>query len=155
MPVSTAEAPRITRLRVAAPFSLLITWHDRSTTRHDLAELVATNAWAAALRDPDVFATAAIRDDGWRIEWPGTDIDFSADGLWDDATASRPAARWMSAADFAGWMKEMELSFAGAAEALDTSPRMLKYYAAGTHEIPKTVWLACMHLAAEKSRGAA
>ena len=49
-------------------------------------------------------------------------------------------------------MREMGFSCTRAAEALDTSPRMLKYYASGTHAIPKTVWLACMHLAWEEAR---
>jgi hypothetical protein len=38
------------------------------------------------------------------------------------------------------------------AEALGISKRMLKYYAAGTHPVPKTVWLAAMHLASERAR---
>jgi hypothetical protein len=58
----------------------------------------------------------------------------------------------MTPEDFVAWMQEMDFTFARAADALDTSPRMLKYYAAGTHAIPKTVWLASMHLAAERSR---
>jgi hypothetical protein len=58
----------------------------------------------------------------------------------------------MSAADLIAWQREMGLSFAQAAEALGVSERMLKYYAAGTHTVPKTVWLAAMHLAAERAR---
>jgi hypothetical protein len=58
----------------------------------------------------------------------------------------------MSAADLTAWQREMGWSFAEAAEALGVSKRMLKYYAAGTHAVPKTVWLAAMHLAAERVR---
>jgi hypothetical protein len=58
----------------------------------------------------------------------------------------------MSPADLTGWTREMEWTFAQAAEALGISKRMLKYCAAGTHAVPKTVWLACMHLAAGRTR---
>jgi len=58
----------------------------------------------------------------------------------------------MSPADLTAWLQEMGWSFAQAAEALGISKRMLKYYAAGTHAVLKTVWLAAMHLAAEAAR---
>jgi hypothetical protein len=113
---------------------------------------VAGQHWAAALRDPEVFRAACFQDDGWQIVWPGTDAALSAQGLWDDAHPGPAAATWMSAAELGSWLREMGWSFAQGAEALGVSKRMLKYYTAGTHAIPKTVWLACMHLAAERTR---
>lgn len=149
--VPVTDAPRIAELAVSEPATLLVTWHDGSRTSHDLSATLRDNDWAAALRDPAVFRTARVEDNGWRIAWSGTDIDFSADGLWDDIHPRRPkAAKWMSAEGFAAWMRELGFSFAAASEALDVSPRMLKYYAAGTHEIPKTVFLACMQLASKR-----
>lgn len=64
------------------------------------------------------------------------------------------AAAWMSAAEFAAWLREMGWSYAQAGDAIGVSQRMLKIYAAGTHPIPKPVWLACMHLAAQHARAA-
>ena len=153
MMAADEATPRVTALAVEHPATLLVTWHDGSHSRHNLARVVADKAWAAPLRDPAVFASAAIEDDGWQIVWPDTDVAFSADGLWEDAhPPARPAAPWMSADDFTGWMREMDFTFPRAADALAVSPRMLKYYAAGTHDIPKTVWLACAQLAAERVR---
>lgn len=144
--------PRIATLEAELPAVLHITWEDGSRTRHDLSSLVAAQNWAAVLRDPAIFRAARPEDDGWQIVWPGTDAALSARGLWDDSHPSPETAAWMSAADLVAWQREMGWSFAEAARALGVSKRMLKYYAAGTHTIPKTVWLAAMHLAAERSR---
>jgi hypothetical protein len=148
----TAPEPRIVHLTTVPPFVLHITWQDGSRTSHDLTSLVATQPWAAVLRDQGVFHAAQLQDDGWQIVWPGTEAALSAHGLWDDVHTPPPAAKFMSAADFTAWLRERGWSFAQASEALGISKRMLKYYAAGTHDIPKTVWLACMHLAAQQSR---
>jgi len=148
----TNSEPRIVALATQPPFMLRVTWHDGSGTCHDLSSLVTDRHWAAALRAPDVFHSAQLEDDGRQVVWPGTEVAFSARGLWDDAHPQPAVAKFMSGADFAAWMREMGWSFAQAAEALGVSERMLKYYASGTHEIPKTLWLACMRLAAERSR---
>lgn len=150
----TATALRIAQLATETPYVLHVTWQDGTRTSHDLEPRVRETAWARPLRDPGVFRQACIADDGWRIIWPGTDIDLSAHGLWEEAHPRAEAARWMSAEAFVAWMRELGLSFAGAAALLEVSPRMLKYYASGTHAIPKTVWLACMHLASERARRA-
>jgi Protein of unknown function (DUF2442) len=146
--------PRIIRLATEPPLVLHVTWQDGSRTRHDLSPLASGQAWAAALRDPAIFRTAQIQDNGWQIVWPGTDAALSAAGLWDEMHPQPATATWMSAADLTAWLGEMHWSFAQAAEALGVSKRMLKYYAAGTHAVPKTVWLAAMHLAAERARRA-
>jgi hypothetical protein len=143
--------PRIVRVEADLPSTLRIAWRDGSQTRHDVAGLISRADWAAPLRDPVVFANASVEDRGLQIVWPGTDIAFSAHGLWDDVHPPQPAAAWMSAADFAHWMREMGWSFAEAAEALGVSKRMLKYYSAGTHAVPKAVCLACMHLASAQA----
>jgi hypothetical protein len=141
-----ASERRIIRLATEPLLVLHVTWQDGSRTRHDLSPLASGQAWAAALRDPASFRTVQIQDNGWQIVWPGTDAALSAAGLWDDTHIPAPTATWMSAADLTAWLREMHLSFAQAAEALGVSKRMLKYYAAGTHAVPKTVWLAAMHL---------
>lgn len=144
--------PGIAHLVAEPPTVLHVTWHDGSETRHDVATLISDTDWAAPLRDPAVFVTARAEDHGLQIVWPGTGVAFSAHGLWDDAHPPPPTAQWMLAGEFTAWMREMGWSFARAAEALGISQRMLKYYAAGTHAVPKPVCLACMHLAAEATR---
>ena len=151
--MDSAASPRVTRLAFDMPASLLVTWHDGSRSRHDLSPLIASKKWAAPLGDTAVFRSAVVEDDGWQIVWPGTDIAFSADGLWEDVhPPAAPAAEWMSGEDFTGWMRSMEFTYERAAEALGTSPRMLKYYAAGKYEVPKAICLACMHLSSSRSR---
>jgi hypothetical protein len=152
MTKQASPEPRIVQLATEPPQVLHVTWQDGSRSRHDLSLLLFGQDWAAALRDPAIFRMAQIQDDGWQIVWPGTDAALSAAGLWDDTHPQPPTAAWMSAADLTAWLREMHWSFAQAAEALGVSKRMLKYYAAGTHAVPKTVWLAAMHLAAERAR---
>jgi len=143
--------PRISRLTVERPATLKLTWKDGTSTRHDLSGVIR-KAWAAPLRDPKVFRAATPDEAGWQVVWPSTDVALSARGLWDDAHPVPSTSDWMSADEFAAWMRELGWSFADAADALGISKRMLKYYAAGTHPIPKTVWLACMHVASTHRR---
>jgi hypothetical protein len=146
------NTPRIAGLDVPAPLTLAIHWRDGTRTTHDVSARILGEPWGEPLRNPAVFNAAQTEDAGLWIAWPGTDIAFSAQGLWDDAHPRDPTAKWMTPEEFVAWMKEMDFSFVRAAEALDASPRMLKYYAAGTHAVPKTVWLACMHLASAQAR---
>jgi Protein of unknown function (DUF2442) len=153
MKTATTDSPRVIALGFDRPFTLLVTWKDGSRSRHDLSKTIATKGWAACLADPGVFCSAVVEDDGWQIVWPGTEIAFSADGLWEDThPPAKPAPAWMSAEEFSDWMRRLEFTYPKASEALEVSQRMLKYYAAGTHEIPKTVFLACMQLASERAR---
>ncbi len=154
MTTAATASPRVVALGFDLPSTLLVTWHDGSKSRHDLSKTIASQAWAAALADAGVFGSAVVEDNGWQIVWPGTEIAFSADGLWEDVHPPvKPAAAWMSGEEFAEWMRRMEFTYPKASDALDVSQRMLKYYTAGTHEIPKTVFLACMQLASERARG--
>lgn len=153
--IASDTSPRIAKLGFDMPCALLVVWQDGTQSRHDLSPAIASKKWAAPLADATLFRSAVIEDDGWQIVWPGTDLAFSADGLWQDMhPPAKPAADWMSAQDFAGWMRAMEFTYERAAEALGTSPRMLKYYASGKYEVPKAICLACMHLSATRSRDA-
>jgi hypothetical protein len=125
-PMTVAPA-RIAAVVAEQPCVLHVTWQDGSQTRHDLDSVIRDHARAAPLRDPGVFAAARIQDDGWQVVWPGTDAALSAAGLWDDVHPPRPAGRFMSAADFTAWLRELGLSFAQASEALGVSTRILKY----------------------------
>ena len=146
------STPRIAGIDVQAPLTLLVHWRNGVRTQHDFSARITAEAWGAPLRDPAVFRAVQVEDAGLQVVWPGTDIAFSAQGLWEDLHPRATNIQWMTPADFVTWMREMGFSFTRAAEALGTSPRMLKYYASGTHVIPKTVWLACMYLASEQAR---
>jgi hypothetical protein len=146
------STPRIARVDAQAPLTLLVQWRDGTRTAHDVSARIMAEDWGVSLRDPAVFRAVQVEDAGLQVVWPGTDVALSAQGLWEEAHPRDITAKWMAPADFVAWVREMGFSFPRAAEALDTSPRMLKYYASGTHAIPKTVWLACMHLAAEQAR---
>lgn len=151
--IASDTSPRVAELGFDMPAALLVVWHDGTRSRHDLSPLIAGKKWAAPLADAALFRSAVIEDQGWQIVWPGTDLAFSADGLWEDVhPPATPAAEWMSGEDFTAWMRAMEFTYERAAEALGTSPRMLKYYASGKFEVPKAIGLACMHLSATRSR---
>lgn len=145
--------PRIKSLETRNPCTLVLIWENGARTIHDLKSFVADKPWAKPLTIPAIFRSAKLAADGHEVTWPGTEIDFSAAGLWEDIHP-RPAltAKWMSLEAFRRWRAEMGYSFDEAATELGSSTRMLKYYASGMREVPKRVWLACMHLAAQKSR---
>jgi Protein of unknown function (DUF2442) len=144
---------RIKSLQADDALCLTITWDNGERTFHELGAFLATRHWAKPLMDPTVFRSAQVTQDGYQIVWPGTDIDFSAAGLWEDIhPRPAPVAPWMSAEDFRQWRAELGYSFEEAAIALDCSVRILKYYASNQREIPKRIWLACMQLTAQKSR---
>lgn len=144
-------SPNISRLNVGDNFRLLLEWADGTRSEHDLSQIVNGKAWAEALRDPAMFARAELKFDGREIAWPGTDIEFSADGLWEDRNP-RAAAQWMSAGEFRTWLAEMRFNWHQAADALGISRRSIAYYSKGDQPIPKTVWLSCMQLASAVRR---
>lgn len=148
-------SPKITDVQAAEGSRLTIRWEDGSTSEHDLAPVIAAKQWAAPLRDPAVFSRVVVTQDGHEVTWPGTGIDFSADGLWEDIHPPQvPAAKWMSAAQFRAWLTEMGFTWDAAAQALNVVRNTVGNYLAGRQEIPKTVWLACMQLAEQKHRAA-
>jgi predicted transcriptional regulator len=73
---------------------------------------------------------------GWSAHW-SDDMEISADTLW--RLALGQGAAWLKK-----WRTEHRLTQADAAAALGVSPRMWRYYEAGTHLLPKTVRLACI-----------
>lgn len=148
----TMTSPNIISVEARANYELVVRWADGSTTTHDLSQTVNNKAWAAPLRDPATFGAVVIQDAGRGITWPPTDIEYSADGLWDDEHPRQAAPRWMSAEQFRGWLGEMAFTWDEAAEALGVSRRTIGYYSNGEQEIPKAIWLSCMHIAAERSR---
>ena len=144
-------SPAIVAGKARSDQKLASRWADASTSLHDLSGLVAAKDWAAPLKSARRFARVQVAEGGREIAWPGLGIELSAEGLWEDVhpRTSRESP-WMSLEDFRGWLEGMGLTWDGAAEALGLSRRTVGYYSSGRQEVPKAVWLACMHLATRR-----
>ncbi len=135
----TASAPNIRAVAAGGDRAVLITWRGGAESLVDLREYLATYAIFAALRaDDDVFGQGAVGEWGWCIAW-SDDMQISSDTLW--RLALEQGAAWLRE-----WRRDHRMSQAEAAKALGVSPRMWRYYEAGTHLLPKTVRLAALGL---------
>ncbi len=128
-----------------------MTWEDGSENIVSLSDPVNRLKVFVPLREGDLFRKVGVADYGWAIRWTD-EIDFSADSVW--RLAQEQAGQAMSAKDFRDWRARNGLSQQGAAEALGLSRRTIAYYESGEKPIPKTVWLACRGLEAEKKLAA-
>lgn len=133
-----SELPRIERLKVERPYTLVIRWRDGKRSRVDLTGLVSRFAPFAPLRDEDVFAAVEIVDFGTGVEWPGG-LDSSAAALYRVAQAQRA----MTGADFVRWQKAHELSNQEAADLLGVAVSTVKGYRRRKRQLPKSVQIAC------------
>ena len=84
--------------------------------------------------DDALFAAVAVGEWGWNAHW-SDDMEISADTLW--RLALEQGSSWLRA-----WRTAHRMTQAEAARALGISPRMWRYYEAGSHLLPKTVRLA-------------
>lgn len=91
------------------------------------------------LRDPLLFACAAVTEDGRAVRWTDA-LDIGGDQLW--RLAGEQAGELMEAAAFVAWCDAHGLSLAAAAEALGMPQRVVARYRSGEAPIPKTVLLA-------------
>lgn len=146
--------PKIIKVETQPTYKLIVRWADGSMSQHDLADIIRTKKWAKPLADPAIFAGAIVELQGDEVAWPSTDIEFSAEGLWDEThpVPSQKPAQWMTASQFSHWLTEMGFTRVKAAKALGVVRRTIGNYVDGTTDIPKTVWLACMKLASENRR---
>jgi hypothetical protein len=130
---------KMTQLSVVGNATLNLDWDDGFSAPVDLTGVIAGRKPLAALTKADVFARAALSDDGWSVEWPNG-IDFGAQQLrrW----ANEQAGEAMPAAAFRAWMDGHTFTLDRAADALGLSRRTIAYYLSGEQPIPKTVMLA-------------
>jgi hypothetical protein len=135
----TVFTPNIRAVSADGDRALLITWRGGAESRVDLREHLATYAIFAALRaDDDLFRRVTVGEWGWCIAW-SDDMQISSDTLW--RLALEQGAAWLRE-----WRGDHRMSQVEAAKALGISPRMWRYYEAGTHLLPKTVRLAALGL---------
>jgi hypothetical protein len=104
----------------------------------DLSPLIDTHKFYAPLRkNPALFATARIIDDGYAIAWGDGSIDMSA------ASVERLAEEAMTGADFCEFLKRHDLTHQAAAAALGRSKRQIEHYLQ-YEMLPRMVVLACI-----------
>ncbi|WP_182466769.1 helix-turn-helix domain-containing protein [Sphingomonas gilva] len=130
---------KIETIAISGPAMLTVVWDNQRRADVDLGPLIAARANLAPLADRFVFATAAISDDGWAVEWP-VGIDFGSAQLrrW----ADEQIGETMPSAGLRTWMERHDLTLDTAAAALGLSRRTIAYYLSGEQVIPKTVMLA-------------
>ena len=114
---------------------LAIAWKGGAESVVDVSGHLAEYAVFAPLRqDDELFRTVEVGEWGWCVHW-SDDIEISADTLW--RLTLEQGAEWLRA-----WRTARRMTQAEAARALGVSPRMWRYYEAGSHLLPKTVRLA-------------
>lgn len=85
-------SPRIAKAEPRPDLTVVVDWTDGSRSIADFKPWIARGGVFAPLADP-VFFTMTMKIDwrGYSLGWPG-DIEFSAQGLWEDAHETRTAA---------------------------------------------------------------
>jgi Protein of unknown function (DUF2442)/Helix-turn-helix domain len=131
------DTPSISAVRADDNRSLVIAWRGGAESVVDIAEHLDKFAIFAPLRDDDgLFHAASVGEWGWCVHW-SDELEISADTLW--RLALEQGSAWLRA-----WRKAHGTTQSEAAKALGVSPRMWRYYEAGTHLLPKTVRLAAI-----------
>ena len=129
------DLPNIKAVNPEAARRLAITWKDGAESIVDLSAHLAEYAVFAPLRqDDELFRAARVGEWGWCVHW-SDDMEISADTL--RRRALEQGAEWLRS-----WRTARRMTQAEAARALGVSPRMWRYYEAGSHLLPKTVRLA-------------
>lgn len=133
------EVPNIRTVRAGDNRSLVITWRGGAESVVDVGVFLAEYAVFAPLHDDDEgFRRVEVGEWGWCAHW-SDEMEISSDTLW--RLALEQGAEWLR-----GWRTAKRMTQAEAARALGVSPRMWRYYEAGSHLLPKTVRLAAIGL---------
>jgi hypothetical protein len=106
--------------------------------RVDLSPLIDTLRFYAPLRkNPALFETAHLIDDGYAVAWDDDAIDMSAESV------ERLAEETMTCADFGAFLESHSLTHQAAAAVLGRSKRQIENYLQCEYSIPRVVVLAC------------
>ena len=136
---SVTDAPNIKAVCPGENRSVVIRWRGGAESLVDLSKHLNTYAVFAPLRrDDERFRAVEVGEWGWCLHW-SDDMEISSDTLW--RLALEQGSEWLRA-----WRTSKRISQSEAAAALGVSPRMWRYYEAGTHLLPKTVRLAAIGL---------
>lgn len=142
---------RIGELRVINPHVIELTWVDGDRIgikeRVDLSPAIGSyKIYRPLRRDPQLFATAKLREGGNVIVWDGEDLEMSAEMVESLAEES------MTPAEFAEFLKRNNLTQQEAAALLGRSRRQIAYYL-NPGPIPRVISLACLGYETLVSRG--
>ena len=133
------DAPNIKAVRPDEGRSIVVLWRGGAESVVDLAAFLDEYAVFAPLRrDDERFREVEVGEWGWCARW-SDDMEISSDTL--RRLALEQGAEWLRA-----WRLKKRMNQSEAARALGVSPRMWRYYEAGTHLLPKTVRLAAIGL---------
>ena len=136
------SAPNIAAVRPDKNDSVVVAWKGGGESVVDLSQHLERYAIFAPLRPPsDRLGDVAVGEWGWCIRW-SDEMEIAADTLW--RLALEQGAAWLKS-----WRRGRRMTQAAAARALGVSPRMWRYYEAGSHLLPKTVRLAAIGLDAQ------
>ena len=136
------ETPNIREVHAGDGRTLVVTWRGGADSVIDVTDHIAAYAVFAPLRADDaVFGKVTTGDWGWCVHW-SADMEISSDTLW--RLALEQGSAWLRS-----WRTDHRMTQSEAAKSLGVSPRMWRYYEAGTHLLPKTVRLAAAGLDAE------
>ncbi len=139
------------RLESVAPFEphkLTITYTDKSVITVDLKPLIQSLAVFEPLENATEFASAAITDFGFTVEWLcGASLD--SDKLFEMALEQ---AGMIANAHFRRWQNANCLSLTQAAQAIGLTRRTISQYRTGKRPVPRTVSLACKGWEVEQAR---
>lgn len=129
------EIPNIRAVRADRDRLLVVTWKGGAESVVDVSKHLADYEILAPLRaDDELFRSVVVGEWGWCAHWTD-EMEISSDTLW--RLALEQGGAWLRA-----WRTSHRMTQAEAAAALGVSPRMWRYYEAGTHLLPKTVKLA-------------
>lgn len=141
---------QLTRVEVLPERHLRLTYVDETVFVVDLRPWIETTAALAALKDPALFAQAAIGWGGRSVEWIEDELDLASDNLRNLAVEQ---AGGIGHERIWNWLHENNLTLEQAAAALGISRRMLIYYRDGEKPVPRAVWLACLGWEAVRPAG--
>jgi hypothetical protein len=138
------EQPKIRAVSADTGHRLVVTWKGGPESVVDVTPHLTRYAIFAPLRPEAggktranaLFHTVSVGDWGWSVRWTD-DMEIAADTLW--RLALEQGAAWLR-----DWRLRRGMTQQEAARALGVSPRMWRYYEAGTHLLPKTVRLAAL-----------
>jgi len=129
--------PNIKGVRAGEARRLVITWRGGMESVVDIAKHLGEFAIFAPLRsDDELFREVSVGEWGWCVHW-SDELEISSDTIW--RLALEQGSTWLRT-----WRKAHGTTQSEAAKALGVSPRMWRYYEAGTHLLPKTVMLAAI-----------
>jgi hypothetical protein len=131
------ETPNIRAVRAEPHRRIVIVWKGGAESTVDLTAFLKEYAIFAPLRkNAAAFGKVKVGEWGWSAHW-SDEMEVSADTL--RRLALEQGSAWLRQ-----WRTAHRMTQAEAAKELGVSPRMWRYYEAGSHLLPKTVRLAAI-----------